>query len=91
MTVTAVLGSWGTIQLLVSMTPVAVVGGSGWDGMKELSSTMPVTVRRLEGICVTTETARVVVIVMRAVEHPSSELTSLGIALGAITSEDGSG
>lgn len=52
---------------------------------------MPVTVRRLEGICVTTETVRVVVIVMRAVEHPSSELTSLGIALGAITSEDGSG
>jgi hypothetical protein len=55
--------------------------------MKELRSTVPVTLARLEGICVTTETVRVVVMVVRAVEHESSEVMSLGGALG--TSLDG--
>jgi len=46
--------------------------------MEELRSTVPVTLARLEGICVMTETVRVVVIVVRAVEHESSELMSVG-------------
>jgi hypothetical protein len=49
-TVSVSLDGWGAIQVLSSMTPVTLVIGSVGADMKELSSTLPLTLRRLEEI-----------------------------------------